>query len=118
MLATTVNLLRQDILIPPLFSSKGGSIPVTHNAAYSRYNALQLQFMQRMTQGLHTLVSYSLAKSADTASDEALKNSPTAKTVNLLALPSPAPSDFDARHVFSAAVSYELPAPSNGVMNK
>jgi hypothetical protein len=94
---------------------------VTRNAGQSRYHALQAQFSRRLNRGLEVLASYTLAKSTDTESDDAggnflgaAHNFNSAVTVGQLSIPPSAPSDFDIRHAFSAAVSYELPAPHAG----
>jgi hypothetical protein len=92
-------------------------IDVVRNAADSDYHALQAQFQRRSAHGLQSLVSYTWAKSLDTASDET--------TVNFLA---PArnfdprqdrgPSSFDLRHNFNAAISSDLPAPMTSGVGK
>jgi hypothetical protein len=114
-------LLRQDLVEPPnsIFATAtgGGAARVTYNAGYSRYDALQLQFMRRLSGGLQLRVSYTLAKSTDTSSSdvgvgsEANMTSSFAGSLSELRLPPSAPSDFDARHIFSAAISWELPSP-------
>jgi hypothetical protein len=64
------------------------------------------------------LISYSLAKSTDTNSNDtgfganAGYTQSLAGIVSALQLPPGAPSDFDVRHTFGAAVSWELPAPA------
>jgi TonB dependent receptor/Carboxypeptidase regulatory-like domain/TonB-dependent Receptor Plug Domain len=116
-------LLRPDVIVPPGSGLVGGTsdLSATRNAGYSHYNALQVQFQRRMSRGLQALASYTLAKSSDTVSDDqggnntgALLNASTAASVSQIQLPPLAPSDFDIRHVFSAAVSYEIPSPSWG----
>jgi hypothetical protein len=116
-------LLRPDVVVPPGSGLAGGfaAVSATRNAAQSRYNALQVQFHRRMSRGVQALASYTLAKSRDTVSDDqggnfdnAELNASTVSSLSQLQLPPFAPSDFDIRHVFSAAVSYEIPAPSWG----
>jgi len=109
-------LLYGDRIVPPgsIFqtSGSGGFATATRNAAYSHYNALQLQFKRRMSHGLQALVSYSLAKSSDLAStDSGFLFFPS---VSVATLPPLTPSDFDIRHSASAAISYEIPTPSWG----
>jgi hypothetical protein len=109
-----IDLLREDVIqnnptgFPKIFA--------TYNADWSNYNALQIQFQRRMSRGLQVLASYTFAKSLDTNSSddcgcttaESLKNIDVARDYG--------PSDFDIRHSFAAAVSYELPSPKgNGV---
>ena len=110
-------LLRQDIF-RPLFLKFGSNAPVltTRNAGYSHYNALQIQFQRRMSQGLQALVSYSLAKSRDLGSTDA--NGLVAARISDIVLPPLTPSDFDIRHSLAGAVSYEIPTPSWGRAGK
>jgi hypothetical protein len=64
----------------------------------SSYNALQSKFQRSMAHGVQTLVSYTWSHSLDFGS-------------NYLALPlTRGNSDFDVRHNFSAALSWDLPA--------
>jgi hypothetical protein len=86
---------------------------------------LQVQFNRRMHRGLQVMGSYTLAKSSDTESDDqggnfngALINASTASTIGQIQVPPLAPSDFDIRHTFSTAVSYEIPAPSWGAVGR
>ena len=71
--------------------------------ATSDYDALQLQYQRRLTQGLAVLASYTLANSVDTASNDFLISVPTLRVPVRL---DRAPSDYDVRHAFTAAVSY------------
>ena len=88
---------------------------VTYNAGASHYDGLQLQFLRRMSRGLQAMVSYTLSRSTDNGSADVGFGSAGGYTqsygssVSALRLPPSAPSDFDARHVFSAAVSWEMP---------
>jgi hypothetical protein len=77
------------------------------NSGRSQYKGLQVQFQRRLSQGLQALASYTLSESLDTGSDEYLDQS----TFTLVDL---TPSDFDIRHTFTAAVTYDLPSPSFG----
>jgi outer membrane receptor protein involved in Fe transport len=107
-------LMRQDIIDPPLLVSLGlgGRVHVNRNAGYSHYNALQLKFQRRMSHGLQALVSYNFAESSDLGSTD--QDGVSAASVSEAVLPSLTPSDFDIRHSFGGAVSYEIPAPSWG----
>ena len=107
-------LMRQDIIYPPLLVSLGigGTVHANRNAGYSHYNALQVQFQRRMSRGLQALVSYNFAESNDLGSTDA--DGVRAASVSEVVLPSLTPSDFDIRHSFAGAVSYEIPAPSWG----
>jgi Carboxypeptidase regulatory-like domain/TonB dependent receptor len=81
------------------------------NTSHSDYNALQIQFNRRLSQGLQALASYTWSHSLDdgSAGSAALtsnKGIPGADPrVNR------GPSDFDIRNAFSAGLSYELPKP-------
>ena len=73
-------------------------ITIYRNKATSDYHAMQLQFQRRLTNGFQILSNYTWAKSIDLSSSEVggLERGP---------------SDFDVRHNFSAAITYELPYP-------
>jgi Carboxypeptidase regulatory-like domain/TonB dependent receptor len=107
-------LLRQDVIRPPLLESlgSGGAVLVTRNDGYSHYNALQIQFQRRMAHGLQALVSYNFAKSSDDGSSDA--NGLDAGSVSGIVLPPLTPSDFDIRHSLAGALSYQVPTPSWG----
>ncbi len=112
-------LVRQDDILTPAFVSigSGGSILATRNAGSSQYNALQVQFQRHMSRGLQALVSYTLAKSSDQGSGDAISGL-AAPSVSDVALPPMSPSDFDIRNTFAAAVSYEIPTPAWGYAAK
>jgi hypothetical protein len=84
------------------------------NAGTSDYDALQLQFRRRLASGLQVLASYSWAHSIDTAS----AGSDYLASNILVPGANPnlnrGPSDFDIRHAFSAALTYDIPAPRTG----
>jgi hypothetical protein len=101
------NLLRGDRITSPV----GYEVLTTRNADWSNYNALQLQFQRRMARGLQALISYTFAKSTDTNSDDTDGDfsETTLSAINVAA--DLGPSDFDVRHSFSAAVSWQIPSP-------
>jgi hypothetical protein len=110
-------LLREDQIIPPLLvrlgsNANGANFATMRNAGYSHYNALQVQFRRRMSQGLQALVSYNLAKSSDLGSSD--ESGLAAASVSQVVLPPLTPSAFDIRHSFAGAVSYEISAPAWG----
>ena len=81
------------------------------NRATSDYHALQIQFQRRMAHGLQALASYTYSHSIDDASSangqlQASAGSLFAPTVN-----NRASSDFDIRHTFTAALTYNIPSP-------
>ena len=110
-----LELLRQNLLTPAM----GGNptfinLDVVTNDDYSHYHALQAQFQQRLWQGLHVLASYTWAHATDNGSSVNVPL-PYANVYN------PAwdrgNSDYDIRHTFAAAASYEIPhAPGKGVL--
>jgi len=102
-------LMRQDILFAPN-PSFTGEFDLMRNDSDSSYQALQAQFRHRLAHGLQTLFSYTWAHSIDNASFDAyylhlpLGDSPSER----------GSSDYDIRHTFSGAVSYNIPAPGSG----
>jgi hypothetical protein len=85
------------------------------NAGISHYNALQLQFMRRMSHGLQASLSYSYSHSNDTASAEGYPQAFLPTTgVDAIKLPPLTPSDYDYHQRFSAAVSYNVSKPAWG----
>jgi hypothetical protein len=82
------------------------------NGARSNYNALQLQFQRRLSHGLQALASYTWAHSIDTASAGSVfvgSNQLLPGNANA----NRGPSNFDIRNAFSAAITYEIPAPKS-----
>lgn len=101
------DLLRQESLSNP--NPRMSFLTITRGIARSDYHALQLHFQRRLTRGLQTLMSYTWSKSLDTASDEAAGgNTPADRFDTQL---DRGPSNFDVRHQFSTAVSYNIPMP-------
>lgn len=83
-----------------------GNLELVVSRGESDYHALQTQFNQRLTRGLQVLASYTWAHSIDTNSrsgDYLPPNTFVNPRVNR------ANSDFDIRHAFNGAVTYELP---------
>jgi len=97
-------LLRQEMVVNanPSF----GTVRVTRNAATSDYHALQLQFMRRLSHGLQTLGSYTWSHSIDISSSDFAFTLPVTRADPRIDRGS---SDFDVRHSFTAALTYELP---------
>lgn len=105
-------LVEQEYLSPapnPLLSS---SVELVENATTSDYDALQVQFQRRLSTGLQALASYTWSHSIDEGS------SSSGAQQNLIVPGNPSEnrgnSDFDIRHTFSGALSYNIPkAPVN-----
>jgi TonB dependent receptor len=87
-----------------------GEFALLRNDADSSYNALQAQFRHRFAHGLQTLLSYTWGHSIDDASYDAFYlNVPSGHPSS-----DRASSDYDIRHTFSGAISYNIPAPGSG----
>src|SRR5262249_18498150 len=103
-------LLRREVLSgSTLANPKFTTVIVTTNGADSDYHALQLQFQRRLSRGLQALASYTWSHSIDDASSKFNRYVPKAlvdqKTTR-------ASSNFDVRHSFTAAVTYDISAPT------
>jgi hypothetical protein len=104
-------LMRRDVYVAP-GPSFAGEFDLFSNHATSNYDALQAQYRHRLSHGLQTLLSYTWSHSIDdVSSDVNFQNVPLGQTSS-----ERGPSDYDIRHTFSGAVSYDIPGPSNGVL--
>ena len=100
-------LLRKEVLRGPSLPNPNFTrVVVTRNAATSDYDALQLQFQRRLSRGLQALASYTWSHSIDIASADSTLNISTTKIDPKIDRGS---SDFDVRHSFSAAATYDVP---------
>lgn len=79
------------------------------NAGTSDYDALQLQFIQRLSRGFQATASYSWAHSIDTGSASSAGSVSNFYSPALGANANRGPSDFDVRNAFSLALTYEVP---------
>ena len=102
------NLLREDGLQSPTTGEP--LIFATRNADWSNYNALQVQFQRHMARNLQVLASYTFGKSLDTNSVDNKGDITSTSLKNINVANDYGPSDFDVRHSFAAAVSYQLPS--------
>jgi len=97
-----------------LFNASGSPVALaTRNEDTSDYHALQLQFQRRLARGLQALASHTWSHSIDSASGDSSQNlagSAVDPKVDR------GPSDFDIRHTFTAAVTYDLPKPNFGTI--
>jgi hypothetical protein len=103
-------LLQTSLILSP--NPNLASAQLVTNAGTSDYNALQIQFERRLSRGLQALASYTWSHSIDTGSagSTGLASNalvPSASNANRGA------SDFDIRHAFSAAVTYDVPTPKS-----
>lgn len=92
-------LLQRKQLILTTINPKFRGVNLTTNSATSDYNALQAQFQRRLTRGLQALASYTWSHTID--DDSTSSTNRVAKRGD---------ADFDLRHVFSAAVTYDIPS--------
>jgi len=103
-------LMRRDLYNNPN-PNFTGEFDVMNNGADSSYQALQAQYRHRLGHGLQTLLSYTWAHSIDDASYDAnyLNVPPSVSSSER------GSSDYDIRHTFSGAVSYNIPPPGGGI---
>jgi hypothetical protein len=105
------DLLRVTDLISP--NANFGFVGVTDNSATSDYQALQLKFERRLSQGLQALASYTWSHSIDIASTDAFDtylNTPSSVANSNIDRGN---SNFDIRNAFTAGVTYNLPSPES-----
>ena len=100
-------LLRGETLFAP--NPSFSNVLVVRNAASSDYHALQLQFKRRLSYGFEALASYTWSHSIDSASEESFNFLPVAKFEPRFDRSS---SNFDVRHSFAAAFTYDSPFPA------
>jgi hypothetical protein len=79
-------------------------VTVIRNNGTSDYHALQLQFHRRLSRGLQALASYTWSHAIDAISD-AIQFTPERGS-----------ADFDVRHAFSAALTYNIPELESGAL--
>jgi Carboxypeptidase regulatory-like domain/TonB-dependent Receptor Plug Domain len=102
------DLLRTQGLYRPNVNFRGEFL-LMKNDALSNYNALQLQYRRRVSQGLQALASYTFSHSLDNASNDqviGLSNAVISGASDY------ASSDFDVRQSFSGGLTYVSPARS------
>jgi Carboxypeptidase regulatory-like domain len=83
---------------------------VTDNRATSDYEALQVKFQRRLTNGLQALASYTFSHSIDISSTDAAFAYLDPPGSVLKPNVDRGDSDFDIRHSFTSGLVYELPA--------
>lgn len=82
------------------------NLNIVRNRATSDYHALEAQFQRRLARGVQALASYTWAHSIDDVSSDF--------GIDLAR----GPSDFDVRHSFSSAISYDFPTPAAGQLGR
>jgi len=75
-----------------------GYATITKNRSTSSYNSLQVQFQRQLSHGLQALVSYTWSHSIDETSTNFQSNDILRGN-----------SDYDIRHNFQAALTYDIP---------
>jgi Carboxypeptidase regulatory-like domain/TonB dependent receptor/TonB-dependent Receptor Plug Domain len=106
-------LLRTEPIFKPNPNFQNSSFLLTRNADTSDYHALQLQFRRPLSQRVQALFNYTWSHSIDTNSDDTLGS------VSHLAASVPGErgsSNFDVRHQFSGAVTYDVPGLKRNVL--
>jgi hypothetical protein len=97
-----------DILFP---NANFAAANLMGNTATSDYDALQIQFLRRLSHGLQVLASYTWSHSLDDGSAGSFGNN--ANTFVPAVNANRGASDFDIRNSFSVGMTYDLPAPKN-----
>jgi hypothetical protein len=109
---TYLGTLGRDLLrvynVRPVRNPSIASAAVTSNLGESNYQAMQIQFQRRASNGLHALASYSWSHSIDNASDDSGAYTPGAVGSPRIDRGN---SAFDVRHSLSGALTYDIPAP-------
>jgi hypothetical protein len=90
-------LLHTSVVVPG--GNFGSTVSLLENGATSSYNSLQVQFQRRLMQGLQALASYTWSHAIDDLSSNQNAYEPLLR----------GNADFDARHNFSAALTYDVP---------
>ena len=86
------------------------------NGATSDYNGLQIQYRRRLSNGLQVLASHTWSHSIDTQSFN--NGSNIAPDAAFITTQERGSSAFDARHVFSLALTYDVPKTNFGWFSK
>ena len=96
-------LLRKDRLLNP--NPAFVIVTIARNGATSDYHSMQLQYNRRLSKGLQAIASYNWSHSIDNASNDSAVWVPEQR---LDPRNERGPSDFDVRHAFSGALSYDI----------
>jgi hypothetical protein len=88
---------------------------IQRNQGESSYHGLQVQYQRRLHRGVQALASYTLSRARDNGSTDDAVLLPAGQSA--LREQQWAPSAFDVRHLFSAALTAEVPRlPGPGVL--
>jgi hypothetical protein len=99
------DLLRQEALFAPN-SNFSSDFVSTQNEARSNYDALQLQYQRPVSARLQAILNYTWSHSVDNSSNDAV--AVLSHTI-ISGANDYAASDFDIRHSFSGALTYDIP---------
>ena len=100
------NLLYQQSF--PSVGPNGYQVLFTDNSAQSNYQSLQLQYQRRLSHGFAGTITYALSHSLDDSSSNITLLPPGSTFAPHSNWGS---SDFDIRHSFKAALSWNIPSP-------
>jgi hypothetical protein len=104
-------LLRQERPLNP--NPNFQMVNIQRSIGTSDYHAMQVEFQRRLSRGLQALLSYTWSHSIDDASSETTLFAPD----NRISLRQErGSSDFDVRHSFAAAATYNLTPPDLGAV--
>jgi Carboxypeptidase regulatory-like domain/TonB-dependent Receptor Plug Domain/TonB dependent receptor len=107
--ASYVAALGQKLLYGQYYPSVGPEqyeVTYADNSASSNYQALQMKYERRVARGLTATLGYAFSHSLDDSSSD-ITTVPPGTYVS--AKSNWGPSDFDIRHQFSGAVSWDIP---------
>lgn len=97
-------LLRSERVFNP--NAAFSFVNINRNTGESDYHSLQMQFQRQLSHGFQALASYTWSHAIDNASNDSSVNVPGEKLKPALDRGS---ADFDVRHTFSTAISYQVP---------
>lgn len=103
--SAALNLPATVVVNPALFTVNS-NVNISRNRASSDYHSLQVQFRRQATRNLQVQASYTWAKAIDNFSDETVQGGAVDRVSRDL---DRGPADFDVRHNFALALSYNLP---------
>src|SRR6266404_4536320 len=106
--ARQLQFLAANTVANTFFSPNFSGANFIDNADESNYQSLQAQFNRRLSKGLQAIVSYTWSHSIDNGSND---NGVTSPGYIFPQSVYRGNSDFDVRHNFSGAVTYNLPVP-------
>ncbi len=115
-LVRTVQLsLNSSNAVPNLYWNPNfSSVTLVSNGSNSDYNSMQVQFNRHMAKGLQALLSYTWSHSTD---DSSTTSSSPGFGFIYPASVNWGNSDFDVRHSFSGALTYDIPSPNWGAVS-